>query len=143
MKKMIGIFVLSFIALNSFAQESIGQYYVNKCVSLLGKTVPSEFKRFHRTAYKNDEDIMVGIENGIIIVSAFGSTFDRTNEAADFNSLFYNYFENNNWQYYRTTSNGSDIYFKNSVYACIFKPTKRDDGQIVTMIGFSNDINKF
>jgi hypothetical protein len=144
MKKTI-IFILVFLAtvLQIYAQNDLVAYYVNKCLNLLGKTVPEGFQRMNRTDFRNDEDIFLTVENGLITVSGFGSAFERSNEAAEFNALLYDYFEKNNWNYYNSTFDGSDIYLKNGIYAYIANPRKRDDGLIATIIGFSKNINNF
>jgi hypothetical protein len=144
MKKII-VSLLLFLAmiLQIYAQDDPVTYYIDKCLSLLGKNVPEGFQRMNRTGYKNDEDIILMVENGIVVLSMFGTTFDRNNEAAEFNALFYDYFENNNWNFYDSTYDGSDVYVKNGIYAYIFNPTKRDDGLIVSMIGFSRNIDNF
>jgi len=143
MRKFIVFFAGFFIfGVQIYAQDFI-EYYINKCIGLLGSTVPNGFQRMNRTGFKNDEDIIIMTENNIVIVSMFGSTFDRTNEAADFNSLFYGYFENNGWRYYDSTYDDSDIYVKGEIYAVISNPTRRDDGLIVAMIVFSRNINNF
>jgi hypothetical protein len=128
---------------NLFSQETLEdfiQYYINTSISTLGNSVPSGFQRLDRTTYKNEMDIVVFTENNIVIASAFGSTFPTNNEAAEYNGVFYTFFEDN-WTFFRSTNKGDDIYIKNNVYAIIYRPTKRDDGLIVAMIGFSKDIN--
>jgi cobyric acid synthase len=101
----------------------------------LGKPVSDGFQRMNRTVFRNDED-------NVVFLSGVGSAFDTTNEAHDFNSLFYNYFEDNNWVYYDEINQG-DIYAKNKIYACITYPSRRDDGLIAGMVLFSSNAAVF
>ena len=142
MKKSIFLSLFFVMALQIYAQNDPVAYYINKCISLLGNNVPEGFQRMNRTGYKNDEDIILMTENGTVVLSMFGTTFDRNNEAAEFNALFYDYFESNNWNFHISRRDG-DIYIKNGIYAIITNPSRRDDGLIVTMIAFSRNVNNF
>jgi len=143
MRKLILFIIVLLFSMSIYGQEEFEEYIVNKCTALLGKPLPDEFRRLDRTSFMNDEEIIVIVENGLIAQSAFGSSFDRTNEASEFNSYFYDYFENSNWSFYKTLRNRYDVYFRNNVYACIYHPMKRDDGQIVACILFSKNVNDF
>jgi hypothetical protein len=144
MKKTI-IFILVFLTtvLQIYAQNDPVGYFVNKCINLLGKTVPEGFQRINRTMFKNDENIALTVDNGLVAASGFGSVFVRSNEALGFNALVYDYFEKNNWSFYDSFSDRSDIYLKNGIYAHIANPGRRDDGLIFTLILFSKNINNF
>ena len=119
--------------------------FINRTVSMLGGSVPSGFQRIDRTTFKNDEDIVLITENGIVVYSYVGSVFGTTGEAHALNGAFYDYFENNrnNWRFVRSTVYGTDIYLRNGVYARIETPSRRDDGLIVAGVGFSRNINDF
>ena len=149
MKKLITA-LLIFLTFNAYSQHSnkdfdsidaFINYYVNSYIYVLGKKVPEDYIRLDRTTYKNNEEIFLTIDNNLVIISAIGSSFRTTNAALEFNGHFYNFFEEN-LGFQKTLYNKSDIYEKNGFYAMILRPTKRDDGLIVAMIAFSNDINK-
>lgn len=144
MKKNIIFLYLFFAGITLFAQESLDefiQYYITTCISVLGNPVPSGFQRIDRTSFKNEYDVILFTENNIVTASAFGSAFSSNSDATEFNGIFYTFFEDN-WTFFRSTNQGADIYIKNDVYAIINRPRRRDDGQIVAIIGFSKDINK-
>jgi hypothetical protein len=141
-KKIIISFIFLTMVLQIYAQDNTKAYYVNKCISLLGGSVPEGFQRMNRNFYMNDEDIVLYVENGVVLMSSFGSVFLRTNEAYAYSSSFYDYFETNNWVFIRTI-NGSDIYLKNGVYVSIVGQQRRSDGLISSTISFGRDINVF
>ena len=140
MKKILVLFFL-FTSLNLFAQENWVEYYVNKSISLLGRTVPSDFQRLggRETGFVNDENIVVITENNIIVTAMIGDFFNCPHEAHEHNGFFYDYFETNNWQFIATRHDGT-IYFLNGIYSMIDIPRKRDD-TFVTMIAFTRDRN--
>ena len=143
-KAFISFAVFLTVVFCAHAQSDSAAYYVDKCISLLEKPVSEEFQRMDRITYRNDEDIILIVENGIAIVSIYGAPFPMSNEAVEFSALFYNYFEDNGWDFFRSNyDDGSDIYLKAGVYAYINKPLKRDDGLIVAIIGFSKNIDNF
>ena len=142
MKKKICILLFFLISLKSFAQDEIMVYYFNKCISLLGQNVPNDFHRMNRTMFNNDESIVLVVEKNLIIVSSFGSTFDRNDQAVRFSGLIYTFLEDNNWIFHSNLGN-NDIYFKNGIYACILETSRREDGSIVAMVMFSKNINDF
>jgi hypothetical protein len=113
---------------------------VNECLSLLGKAVPNDFIRVGRNEFRNaDGYIIVIVENGLIYFSSFGNIFDRTDEAAQFIGVLYTYFSNSNsdWTFHSSLRNGCDVYYKNSIFAYISPPQRRDDGYIFGVAGFS------
>jgi hypothetical protein len=115
---------------------------VNECLSLLGKTVPNDFLRTSRNRFRSvDGNIYVVIENDLIYASSLGNIFDKTDEAAQFIGIFYTYFSNSDWTLYSSLRDGCDIYQRNSIFACIYPPQRRDDGYIVGLIAFSRKYN--
>ena len=141
MKKLIFLLVLFGVASLCYSQENLGRY-INECTSYISKPVPKGFSRGDRTTYLNeDHSIILKVINGIVIGAAIGSTFDRTNEALEWQSQFYDYFENNNWIYSDLSEKGVEIYIKNKIYAFIVSPSKRDDNQIVAIVMFVDDLN--
>jgi hypothetical protein len=135
------VFILPIYANDELHSENIPKY-VNKCIALLGKSVPNGFQRLDRTMFINDEDIMIIVENGIIVMSSFGDAFETTHDASALNGLFYDYFENsrNNWKFICSTYYGTDVYLRNGIYAEIFKGQRRD-GLIVSLLKFRRNIN--
>ena len=142
MKKFCVLLVLFGAVSLCYSQENLGRL-INDCASYISKPVPKGFSRGDRTTYLNeDRSIVLKVINGIVIGSVIGTTFDRTNEALEWQSQFYDYFESNNWVYSNLSERGVEIYIKNKIYALIISPSKRDDNQIVAMVIFIDDINK-
>jgi hypothetical protein len=144
MKKLVVslVFFLAMI-LQIYAQDIPITHSIDKCLSLLGKNVPEGFQRMSRSIYTNDEGLILRVENGIVVLSIAGSIFNRFDAATKFNTSFYDYFENNNWNFYNSPNAGTDIYVKNGIYACISIPSKHDNGLIISQILFSRNINYF
>jgi len=139
MKKYIFIFIfISFFIGHLFGQSnSVSDLIVNRCISMLGRSVPNGFIRIDRTRYYNEEGFILTVENGVVVSSGFQSNFNTFNEAHEFNGVLYNYFENsrNNWILFSSSSEG-DIYSRNRVFATIVRPSRRNDGVIVNIILF-------
>ena len=53
---------------NNLSVERIS-YLMDKCLSLLGRPVPSEFRLVEPNSYINNENIIIKTENNLIIVS--------------------------------------------------------------------------
>ena len=141
MKK--NIFVLTFLGMASlcYSQVNIGRY-INECVSLISKPVPNNYVRGDRTTFLNEDGIIVAkVINGIVIGGAIGQAFDRTNEALEWQSQFYDFFESNNWNYSNLSERGVEIYSKNNIYALIISPSRRNDNQIAAMVIFVDNLN--
>jgi len=146
MKKYLLCFIICLVTFgNIYSQEDLFSQMIEDMISILGGVVPSDFQRLDRTTFKNDEGIILMVENGAVIVVAFGDVFDTTHEAHGFNGLLYDYFENtqNNWIFNRQMRDGTDIYLRNGVFGGITRPNKRDDGLIATGIIFTRNINLF
>ena len=141
MKKLtVGLLFFGISAL-CFSQDYIGKNII-ECISYLSKPVPKNYIRGDRTTYLNEErSIILKVNNGIVIGGSIGNAFDRTNEALEWQSQFYDYFESNNWVYSSLSEKGIEIYVKNNIYALIISPTKRADNQIVAMIILIEDLN--
>ena len=141
MKKTVIILLLVFLNTNIHAQDNLGTI-VNECVSLLDKPAPNYYQRLDRTRYRHpNQKIVVIVENGKVSLVAIGDVFETVNEAIDFNSKFYPFFESNGWIYNDKNYDGEDIYVKNGVYARIAHPGKRDDGYIATAVILSKKLN--
>ena len=139
MKKLFfSLIVISAFGVQIFAQDIPVTVIVDKCISLLGRTVPEGFNRMDRTVFQNEEGYFLITENGIVIYSGYRKSFSKSNEAFSFNVLLYDYLEGNNWEYYRTNPNGSDVYQKNNVNAIIFSPQRHDDGYLITGVLFQS-----
>ena len=91
-----------------------------------------------RTTYMNDNDIVLYVHNNLVIASIIGTVFDYTHEASAWLADYYNYFENQNWIFSEGDSSG-DVYTKNGILVMCYKPSKRDDGMIVTMVIFTKE----
>jgi len=129
MKKIIAIILLSFLPVFSFALDN-----VDLCMSYLGKPVPRGFSRIDRTTYVNDDsNIILNVENGIVITSMIGITFEFTHEASRWLAEYYNYFENDDWEFVESYPD-SDLYIKDEDAAMCIKPYRREDGLIVAMV---------
>jgi hypothetical protein len=118
---------------------------VPECIELLQQTVPSDYIRQTRNTYKKtvvDASLHILATNDIVEVSSIGQTFPTTNLAYNWISIFYNYFEDNNWRYYRTIRVG-DVYVKNNVFAIIEVPSRRSDRLIMSMVWFTFDLKFF
>lgn len=140
MKKTVIILLLVFLNTNIHAQDNLGTI-VNECVSLLDKPVPNYYQRINRTTYRHpNQKIVVCVENGKVSLVAIGDVFKTVNEAIDFNSKFYSFFESNGWIYNDKNYDGEDIYVKNGVYALIGLPGKRVDGYIATAVMLSKNV---
>jgi len=148
-KSFISILIMLISIFQAYGQNNtqseIVEYFINKAVSLLGETVPDGFRRVDRTTFANNEDIIIITEDEKIVISYIGSIFNTTHEAHELNGLLYDYFENrgNNWSFVSSTDNGTDLYFRDDIYAGISSPSRRDDGLIVTGVGFSRKIHDF
>jgi hypothetical protein len=144
MKKLIMVAILIGVASLSYSQQNIDRY-ITECISYISKTIPpipNGFHRGDRTTYLNeDSNIALKVINGRVMGSVIGAAFDLTNEALEWQSQFYDYFENNNWSYSELSEYGVEIYIKNKIYALIISPSKRDDNQIVAMVMFIDDLN--
>ncbi len=140
MKKLGIVLVIFGVFTLCYSQDNLSDYIL-KCISYLSKPAPENFSRMDRTSYlSKDRRIAIVVIDGVVIQSAMGKTFDRTNEAQVWLSQFYNYFENNNWVYSDHSEGGVEIYSKNNIYALINTPTKRDDNRIVAMVMFVDNI---
>ena len=97
--------------------------YIDECVSLLGKPVPSGFRRAGRDTYHktvgDDISLVAVVKDNTIVEAKVEVAFLATNEASQFNSFFYTFFEDNKWEYGGTDNDGDDIYHKNGIYAYI------------------------
>jgi hypothetical protein len=140
MKKML-IYLLIFLLpiLQVYGQNV--SVLVNRCISLLDKPVPNGFRQVNRQTFINNEGIFLFVNNEIVIVSALVSTFRSERDAREYNTLFSNFFKNNSWNFFRTSSSGADIYLLNGLHAIIENPRKNENGSIETMIGFSRNLN--
>ena len=148
MKKMLLVFIIFLIFVSQiYGQDDlISQWIANlidTSISAIGGSVPDGFRRSDRTTFINDDSIILITENGIVVLSAIVYAWATTHEAHEFNGLLYDYFENNrnNWRFIRSTYNGTDIYLRNGIYAGIQIPSRRDDGMIASLIGFSRNID--
>jgi len=137
--------IIAVFVVQAYGQNDRIAEFIDRCIAKLDGAVPDGFRRFDRTLFINDEDIFIAVENGIVILSGFGGTYSTTHEAHADLGVFFDYFEDsrNNWDFLRTTFDGSNIYSRNGVFAHISRPTRRDDGLIVFTIGFSRNINNF
>lgn len=142
MRKIIWILTLFFGVSNVYAQEDVIPYYVDKCISLIGNSIPDEFQRIDRDSYRNNEGITVTAYNGIISYSMIAVVRQTNHEVSMFNVLFHDHFDNNNWIYLGKNIGGYDTYYKNGIYGFIGEPYIRDDG-IVASIWFSRYKNLF
>jgi len=133
MKKFVLVVFLFIISIASYAQSNINLY-----ISYLGKPVPTGFKRIDRTSYINDDNIVLYVQNGVVIASVIGMAFDYMHEASLWLADYYNYFENQKWTFSDGSSSG-DVYLKNGIYGMCYKPAKRDDGLVVTMVIFTKE----
>ena len=139
MKKLVlSFFIISAVGIQIFAQDVPVTVIVNKCISLLGGTVPEGFNRMDRTVFQNEEGYFLITENGIVIYSGYRKSFSKSNEAFAFNVILYDYLEENKWDFNRTNPNGSDVYQKNDVNAIIFSPQRHDDGYLITGVLFQS-----
>ena len=155
MKRTIFVVVFVFINTFAFSQNSIIDkyngiidFYLGISNSFLGQNEDfiRQFplaQRVNRNTYKLEDNFIVILENGIINLIIIGESFNRTNEAFDFLSVFYNYFENNKWEYIESSHRNEEIFFKNGIYAIILQPSKRDDGLIAAAIFLSKKKNPF
>jgi len=146
MKKGLLLAVILYVfVVQAYGQDDRIAELIDRGIAKLDGAVPDGFRRIDRTTFINDEDIVLIVENGIVIFSGFGGTYYTTHEAHADLGLFYDYFEDirNNWRFYRRTLDGSDIYLRNGVFAYISRPTRRDDGLIVFIIGFSRNVHTF
>ena len=138
---LLVFFGMASICYSQVNRVNIGRF-VNEAVSTISKPVPNNYVRRDRTTFLNEDGIIVAkVFNGVIIGSAIGQTFDRTNEALEWQSQFYDFFENNNWNYSNLSERGVEIYIKNNIYALILSPSRRDDNQIVAMVIFVDSLN--
>jgi hypothetical protein len=130
-KYIFGLFFLSCLAI-CYGQENINEY-----ISYLDRPVPRNFQRVDRTNYMdNTGNIILSIENNLVKACSIGVAFAYNHEASEWLAFYYNYFEDNNWEYVNISN--MEIYIKDNVYA-IIGSSKRDDGQIVSMIMFTKD----
>jgi hypothetical protein len=142
MKKMLVYSLIFFLPiLQVYGQNVPVAELINRCVSLLDKPVPNGFRQVNRQTFTNNEGVLLFVNNEIVIVSALVNIFKSDSEAHEFNTLFSNFLKNNNWDFFRTSSSGADIYLINGLYAIIEKPRKHENGSIETMIGFSRNLN--
>jgi hypothetical protein len=114
---------------------------INRCISLLDKPVPDGFRQVNRQTFMNNEGLLLFVYNETVIVSSTVNTFKSDREAREFNNLFTDFFKNNNWNFFRTSSGGADIYVKNGLYAIIERPRRNENGLIETMTAFSRNLN--
>jgi hypothetical protein len=108
--------------------------YIDECVSLVGKPVPSGFKRTDRSTYKktiggDQISLIVAVEDNIVKVAIVGLAFDTSNLASQFLSYFYTFFEDNKWEYLGSDADAV-VYEKNNIMAFISN-YRREDGKIV------------
>ena len=149
MKKILFFLIITVFIMQVHSQgdpfSEIITAHINKTISMLGGAIPEGFQRLDRTMFRNNEDIILMVENGIVTMSSFGDIFTTTGEAHLFTGLLFEHFENNrnNWVHFRSNRNGTEIYQKADVYAGILKPAKRDDGMIVSVISFSKNNSIF
>ena len=135
MKKYIFCLLLFFCVIICYGQENINLY-----ISYLEKSVPNGFQRMNRTTYMDESgNIVLSIDNNLVKACSIGVAFDYNHEANEWLAFYYNYFEDNNWEY--SNRAGLEIYSKNNVYAIIVGASKREDGQIVSMIMFTKDFD--
>ena len=135
MKKYALFMIIFFFAMICYGQENINEYS-----SYLECPVPDGFHRINRTTYMDEAgNIVLSIENNLVKTCTIGAAFEYTHEANHWLAFYYNYFEDNNWEYSDNT--GLEIYFYDSVYAIIIRAQKREDGQIVSMVMLTRDLN--
>lgn len=141
MKKVLIPIVIFFLSLQVYGQNVPVTELIERCISLLDKSAPNGFRQVNNQVFINNEGILLFVNNGIVIVSSLVNAFKSEREANEHNNLFTNYFKNNNWDFYRTSSAGAEIYINNGLYAIIEKPRKNDNGSVETMVGFSRNLN--
>ena len=133
MKKTLLLVLFVYCVQICFGQEKVSEY-----ISYLDHSIPNNFKRVDKTTYMDDlSNIILLTENDIVKVCSVGVAFNYSHEANEWLSFYYNYFEDNKWEY--SINSGLEVYLRESVYAIIIKPKKRDDGQIVSLILFTKD----
>jgi hypothetical protein len=141
MKKVL-MPIFFFLSLQVYGQNVPVAELMEKCVSLLDKSVPSGFRQVNKQVFINDEGILLFVNDKIVIVSSLVKTFKSEREANEYNNLFSNLFKNDSsWDFFRMSSAGAEIYSKNGLYAIIEKPRKNNNGSLDTMIGFSRNLN--
>ena len=108
----------------------------------MDKPIPNGFRQVDRQIFINNEGILLFVNDRIVIVSSLVNVFKSEREANEYNNLFSNFFKNdNNWDFFRMSSAGAEIYLRNGLYVIIEKPRKNDNGSAETMIGFSRNLN--
>jgi hypothetical protein len=142
MKKLLALCFLFLLVQGAYAQltQKDVEDTVNKCISLLGKSVPEGSIRMGRSMFKvpyKDWEIVMVVENGLIYVTSYGSVHYSTDMASAFLGSFYTFFEDSgSWKYVGRGSVYDDVYYNNEVYAAL-ETYKREDGLIVAMVLFS------
>jgi hypothetical protein len=138
-----GTILIIFILISNllYSQTTVSDW-ANTCINLLDKPIPSDFKRLGDGSYYNSDGFIIIPQNDRIIISSFGGPFDDYNSAIELTIMFYEYFAQNNWEYYNSLVDFGIIYKKNGLFACVFKPSLRQDGIVMALISFSkNPIN--
>jgi hypothetical protein len=143
---LVNIWILTEEYFNDFFDYSSNNAMsniINDCINLLDKPVAGNFQSLDGRSFINNMGIVAIPENGKTILSVFGKPYESRKGATEFNSMFYEYFEDNNWKYYATLENGANVYSKDGVFACVFQPSLRNDGLIGTMVAFTRNFNNF
>jgi len=134
MKKYIFCIFIFLCVTICYGQERVADY-----ITYLERPVPEGFQRMNRTTYlDNTGNIVLSTENNLVKVCAVGASFKYTNEALEWLAYFYNYFEDTRWEFFE--EEGLEIYKKYNVYAIISGAEKREDGQIVSMVILTRDL---
>lgn len=110
---------------------------VKRCVSYIGNPVPPEFTMMNRNHYVFDDrngTILLITNENMVIESSLGCAADTTNEALEWLSYFYNYFEKYEWTYYLIDN--IDTYENDGATAYLLPLQKRMDDYIVATIIF-------
>ena len=108
------------------------------------KKIPDDFQRLNRYIFSKNTAFGTAslYFDDEVYIGSIGAAFETTNEALEYNAIFYNYLESNG-SYVKSTVNGEDIYIFENVYIKIVKVLKRDDGLIIAGIRISGDISEF
>ncbi|MDR2596638.1 MAG: hypothetical protein LBC76_04870, partial [Treponema sp.] len=129
MKKVLFFLLISFSPiLQIYGQNIPIAELTERCISLLDKPVPNEFRQVDKQVFINNEGILLFVNDKIVIVSSLVNTFKSEREANEYKNLFTNFLKNNNWDFFRISSAGAEIYLRNGVSAIIEKPRKNDNG---------------
>jgi hypothetical protein len=145
MKKLAFVFLAVFVSVSAFAQEAFFQKYIDECVGLLGKPVPvAGFQRVSQNTWLRDSDnTALVVENNVVIFSNFGYYHQDIERVENFNSIVWGILMKTGWKFYYYFDSGYAVYLKNGIYAGILEPTKRNDENYATVIGFCKDLRFF